>query len=524
MTLKPLGDSAWLVEFPRMAGLPALAQVRGLFEALRENRPAGVVDVVPAFDSLAVHFVGVDGGEIAEWLQRAEISDRVAVGRVVEIPVRYGGECGPDLDGFPDLSPDEVIALHSGATYTVAAIGFSPGFPYLTGLPEPLWLPRRATPRVSVAAGTVAVAGGQAGIYPHASPGGWHVLGRTPARLFDPAAVPPALLQCGDRVRFVPTDEWEPGGEIVPMELPRGGSIEVIEPGAMTTVQDLGRPGFEAQGVSPGGAVDRQALRLANLLVGNDEDAAGLEMCLTGPVLKFQVATTIAVAGATGRSRRIAAGATVDFSTLGDTVRAYLALAGGFEISQVLGSAATDLRGGFGGFAGRALRAGDWLETGLAGRIPGCGDWFVGRADGGSFTELRFLIGVQEPWFSAEARRRFREETFRVTVRSDRMGARLDGPPLALVEPREMVSQPVCCGSVQVPPDGQPIVLLAARQTMGGYPQIGHVISADLPKLARLRPGAEVRFREVTRAAARAEIVRIDRDFVKLRCALDLLR
>lgn len=524
MTIRPLGDSAWLVEFPGIVGPPALAQVRGLFEALQTDWPTGVVDVVPAFDSLAVHFVGVDGEEIVEWIQQAKISGHLPAGRVVEIPVCYGREFGPDLGAFPGLTWDEVIALHSGATYTVAAIGFSPGFPYLTGLPEPLWLPRRTTPRGNVAAGSVAVAGGQAGIYPQASPGGWHVLGRTAERLFDPAVVPPALLQCGDRVRFVPTDAWEPAAERVAADTLRGGCIEVIEPGALTTVQDLGRAGFEAQGVSPGGAVDRQALRLANLLVGNDEGAAALEMCLTGPVLKFHEARTIAVAVVTGRSRFVAAGETVDFSALGGAPRACLAVAGGLEIAQVLGSAATDLRGGFGGYGVRALRAGDWLETGGAGEVPECGDWFVGREEGGAFTELRFISGVQEPWFSREARQQFREEIFRVTPRSDRMGARLMGPPLALEEPREMVSQPVCCGSVQVPPDGQPIVLLAARQTMGGYPQIGHVISADLPKLVRLQPGGELRFREVTREAARAEIHRIERDFMKLQCALGLLR
>ncbi|MES2660337.1 MAG: 5-oxoprolinase subunit PxpB [Verrucomicrobiota bacterium] len=585
MTLKPLGDSAWLVEFPGLSGEAALARVTGLVEALKSGRPAGVLDVVPSFASVAVHFGESDGVEVRERIGSAKVTDQLPAGEEKRIPVCYGGECGPDLEEVAErvgVSTDEVIALHSGATYTVAAVGFSPGFPYLLGLPERLHVPRRATPRLAVSAGSVAIAGGQAGIYPFTSPGGWQVLGRAGVTLFDPWSARPSLLQPGDRVRFVQVEakggvkdgkdrspqrssEWEanesaheklgnpsmvghsppiladrpevdpclraffsqPLGESPPATKPTSSHwIEVIEPGGLTTVQDCGRPGYELSGVSPGGAADRHALRMANLLVGNDEGSAALELCVRGPALKFHGATTVALTAATGKSRRVGDGEIVDFSNLPDGVRAYLAVAGGIRVNPVLGSSATDLRAGFGGFEGRTLQAGDRLAVGDPGRVPRCGDWHVGRAENSkaSEIELRFLPGVQADWFSTDALKRFRETTYQLTPNSDRMGARLAGEPLELAELREMVSQPVACGSVQVPPDGQPIILLAERQTIGGYPQIGHVISVDLPKLARAWPGTFLKFREVTLEEAWELRRREERDFKWLRTGLELLK
>jgi KipI family sensor histidine kinase inhibitor len=528
MTLKPLGDCAWLVEFPGLTGQAALARVMGLADALETNRPAGVLDVVASFDSLAVHFEGGDGLDVLDWIRSAAPVDRLPLGEEIAIPVCYGGEHGPDLEEVAEktgLSPEEVVGLHAGTVYTVAAVGFSPGFPYLLGLPERLHLPRRATPRLVVPAGSVAVAGGQAGIYPFASPGGWHVLGRAAVDLFDASRERPALLRSGDRVRFVPVEALDTTRKIFPLAEPSGQRwIEVIQPGALTTVQDLGRPGYESSGVSPGGAVDRQALRMANLLVGNPQGAAALELCVTGPILRFHAETVVALAGATGRPRRVAAGEIMDFTKLAGGVRACLAVAGGLRVPQVLGSMSTDLRAGFGGLHGRALRAGDRLDFGEPGQAPRDGDWHVGRPERVERIELRFIPGVQQHWFSKTARKRFQNEIYHLTPKSDRMGARLSGAELPLAELREMVSQPVACGSVQVPPDGQPIILLAERQTIGGYPQIGHVISVDLPKLARAWPGTQVVFREITRDEAVALRRRAEMDFKWLQTGLNLLK
>ncbi|MEX1048128.1 MAG: 5-oxoprolinase subunit PxpB [Akkermansiaceae bacterium] len=534
MTLKPLGDSAWLVEFLGNPGAGAVARVAALEAALAEDRPPGVRDVVPSFTSVAVHFDSEDGLGIREWIQAAMLAGGPASNgrapRVFEIPVAYGGESGPDLNELAaqvGLSAEEVVALHAGADYTVAALGFSPGFPYLSGLPERLRVPRRQTPRLVVPAGSVAVAGGQVGIYPFATPGGWHLLGRTAVKLFDPREAEPALLRVGDRLRFVPVESVEFEADSPELPVVTGGRwIEVIHPGGMTTVQDLGRPGHQACGVSPGGAVDRWSLRVANLLVGNDENTAALEICASGPVLKFHAEATLAFVSGAGRPRRVKRGETIDLSNLGNSVRACLAVAGGLQVERMLGSAATDPPAGFGGLGGRALVAGDRLEFGVAGRVPGGRDWHVGRVPAGrnAEIELRFLAGVQEPWFCKEARRRLREEVFRVTPQADRMGTRLSGDPLELENPRELVSQPVACGSVQVPPDGQPIVLMAGRQTIGGYPQIGHVISVDLPKLARAWPGTRVRFRELGWEEARERLMQERQDFAWLRTGLEILK
>jgi KipI family sensor histidine kinase inhibitor len=522
MTLKPLGDAAWLVEFP--TGTP-LARVLGMVAALAENRPPGVLDVVSSFASLAVHFGAVDGLEIRDWLETAmhQTHQEIPTGREIEIPVRYDGMDLAEVAAAVGIPVADVIALHSGAQYTVAAVGFSPGFPYLSGLPPRLGLPRRKTPRLAVPAGSVAIAGGQAGIYPYASPGGWHVLGRTGIALFDPAQARPALLRPGDRVKFQAVEGLD-FPDPKPWPAPSEGRIEVIHPGSLTTIQDLGRPGYEACGVSPGGAVDRQALRTANLAVGNDEGAAALEICLSGPRLKFHAETVVAFIDGRGAPRRVSAGEILDFSRVTQGPRAYLAIAGGFNAHRMLGSAATDLRAGFGGHAGRALQAGDWLDIGDAGPIPSPGNWHVGRGGRDPRIELRFLPGVQHDGFTEQARHRLRNQTYQLTPNSDRMGARLSGPRLDLQSPGEMLSQPVACGSVQVPPDGQPIILLAERQTIGGYPQIGHVISVDLPKLARAWPGSRIEFREVTWQEAQQLRMREPQNFARLRSGLELLK
>lgn len=531
MTLQALGDSAWLVEFPDLTGAGATSRVMALAAALASDRPRTVLDVVPSFDSLAVHFTGSDDGEIAEWIQAARPVELPTVGEAVEIPVKYGGDEGPDLESVAvqtGLSAAAVIELHSGAEYTVAAIGFSPGFPYLSGLPEGLRVPRLATPRTSVPSGSVAIANGQAGIYPFSSPGGWHLVGRTGFALFNPAWPQPAALKPGDRVRFVPVSSL-PTAKPEPLAQDAFASdrwLEVIDPGTLTTVQDLGRPGHEISGVSPGGAVALDSLRLANLLVGNSANAAVLEFTLRGPVLRFHHDAVVAVATTTGKPRRVAAGDTLDFSQFGGALRACFAVDGGISVPQVLASRSTDLQAGFGGFHGRPLRAGDRLAIGTGCRIPRGDDWHVGMAAFGRILEieLRFLRGVQQNWFSEAANRYFREQVFQLSPRSDRMGSRLEGPALELLVPRLMVSQPVACGSIQVPPDGQPIILMAARQTIGGYPQIGHVISADLPLLARAWPGTRIRFREVSLPEAQRLKSRRVRDFEKLRTGLELLK
>ncbi|MCU0752691.1 MAG: 5-oxoprolinase subunit PxpB [Akkermansiaceae bacterium] len=513
MAWSALGDRAWLFKAVGKDPRERLARVLELAGRLTEQRIPAVHDIVTSFETLAVHFDPAAGGRVLRWLQSIPPptgGESPAAGRLIEVPVEYGGACGPDLAAAAatlGMAAEELIRLHGAAQYTVAALGFSPGFPYLTGLPQRLELPRRATPR-PVAAGSVAIAGAQAGIYPSASQGGWHVIGRTPLRLFDPDSPAPSLLQAGDRVRFI-RGRCEEFSAVRPAPF-AAGAIEVLDAGGLDTVQDAGRPGWQHLGVSPGGAADPVMAAVVNRLVGNPDDAAVLECAMRGPRLRCHQAARVAWLGwgddRAGRPVELHAGAEIDLRGRTRALRGYLAVAGGIDVPRVLGSRATDLRAGFGGFHGRVLRSGDHLPVGRPREGPHAGDWRViwpRPTPPDSLLELRFLTGVQHAWFPGKTHRALRESIYQISPMSDRMGARLDGAALECDEPAGLISQPVVAGSVQVPPDGRPIVLMAERQTIGGYPQIAHVISADLPILARAWPGSRLRFREVTLDEAR---------------------
>jgi KipI family sensor histidine kinase inhibitor len=487
-----------------------------------------IVDVVSSFETIAVHFHPADGGKVLKHLTSLQLDDsdgrRSFQARTVVIPVAYGGTDLRALADAKEISEAEAVALHCGTEYTVAAIGFSPGFPYLLGLNPQLYQPRHHSPR-KVPAGAVAIAGNQAGIYPFASQGGWHVIGRTNAALFDPDREHPSLLQPGDKVRFVEAPEFREA-ENTPKELETvTDGIQVIEPGVLSSIQDHGRWGYQHLGVSPGGAADPVLATIANRLVGNPDDAAVIECTMIGPVLSFDIDTVVSWVGwagvSSGRPHVVKSGDRIDLRNRMSHLRGYIAVAGGIEVPKILGSRAADLRAVLGGHKGRALQAGDVLSIGKTDTAPFSEKWHVAWPQpDGRVIEIRYLCGIQADWFTGESRRMFREKPYAISSTSDRTGTRLQGAKLDLREPREMVSQPVVCGSVQVPPDGQPIVLMSERQTIGGYPQIGHVISADIPKLARAWPGTQVYFREVSLDEARHAWDELQRELAILNVGL----
>jgi KipI family sensor histidine kinase inhibitor len=534
MELIPLGDCAVLVRVKAKTAVAALDEVTQLCRALKAAALTGITDIVPAFTTITVHYdpakVVVKSGAplaaVMAWINTVPPAPKAqrAKPRSVVLPVCYGGDAGPDIAAVAThtkLPESEVIRVHSKGSYRVAAVGFSPGFPYLLGLAPRLATPRRSTPRVAVPAGSVGIGGNQTGVYPIATPGGWMLIGRTPTRLFRPEnETEPTLLSAGDEVTFKPVTEQqaeqlaEKPVAVAESKTPKSRAVlEVIKPGMLTTVQDLGRPGRQHWGIPAGGAMDRQAARVANLLLGNDENAPLLEMTLAGPQLEFLRDTWIAVTGADirgvagWRPVRVEAGQVVSFAEVIRGARAYIAVAGGLEIARVLGGAGTLLRAGVGGWNGRALLAGDRLGAG-GGAMETTGNWSASAefsaATGGDLI-VRFTRGPQWDWFAAASRRTFLGKPFKVTATSDRMGIRLDGAGLRLEnEARELASEGVGFGSVQVPPDGKPIVLMADRQTIGGYPKIGHVIAVDLPRLAQARAGNLVRFQEISVEEAQA--------------------
>jgi antagonist of KipI len=276
--------------------------------------------------------------------------------------------------------------------------------------------------------------------------------------------------------------------------------------------------------------MDRRSARVANLLVGNTEDAPLLEAALVGPELKFLRDTWIAVTGATvdgvesWRPVKVKNGQTVSLARLERGARVYLAVAGGFEIARVLGGSGTLVRAGIGGLGGRALQAGDRLAAGATSMTDTAPGWSAAMEFRIPWTEevtVRFVRGLQWEWFSAASRQAFATKPFLVSSRSDRMGLRTEGTVLKLKEPRELVSEGVGFGSVQVPPDGHPIVLLADRQTLGGYPKIAHVIAFDLPLLVQARTGAKLSFVEISLAEAQELYLKEERAVAMFRSAVE---
>jgi antagonist of KipI len=518
-----VGDTAVAVHVPGATAAETLGRVRSVAAAIEAAGIPGVTDVVGspgrvtvAYDPTVIDDVDRFRADVAAAVTAASDACRGAVA-LHEIPVAYDGPDLHEVCGAHGIDRQQFVAAHTEPEYLVEAIGFLPGFGYLSGLSAKLATPRRATPRRLVPAGAVGIGGGQTGVYPFSSPGGWNLVGHSSAVLFDVCRPRPALLAVGDRVRFVAAD-LPPAAE---PETPAAAvavadaAIAVIQPGLFTTIQDLGRPGHRAAGVPLSGAADPVSLRLANLLVGNPPGAAAIECTLLGPTLRFEPETIVAVVGAEfpgfppGVATRVPAGTELVLGHATRGCRGYLAVAGGIEGEPVLGSRSTLVVAGIGGLAGRPLRAGDRLAVGMpaARRMGGVtAEPRSGRPElpaRGRPCPLRIIPGEHAAAIQAGAWAR----TFRTSSRSDRMGVRLEGEPLAgAAAGGSATSVAVFPGTVQVPPDGQPIVLLADAQTIGGYPVLGQVIAADLPLAAQLRPGDDVRFLPVAVDEARAAL------------------
>jgi antagonist of KipI len=316
--------------------------------------------------------------------------------------------------------------------------------------------------------------------------------------------------------------------------------IEVLKPGLMTTVQDLGRPGQRAIGVPVGGALDTFSLRAANALVGNPDEAAALEFTLTGPCLRFAHDVVIAICGGRfevevnqlalpmWRPLRLGAGSELRIGRVQRGARGYLAFAGGLDVPSVLGGRGCLPGSGFPALAGRALQEGDRLRLrgmSLAGRSWPRADigvrmarWWANPAP---VLELdqpaeALLLPGRDTLVDIDP---LQDSAWRVSARSNRMGLRLEGPALELAEPAPGLSEPVVPGTLQLPPEGGPILLMADAQTVGGYPRIGHVARADLPRLAQLAPGETLRFLPASPETAIDRLRQMERHLQKLRVA-----
>jgi antagonist of KipI len=293
--------------------------------------------------------------------------------------------------------------------------------------------------------------------------------------------------------------------------------IEVLQAGLLTSVQDLGRDGYGPLGVSRSGAADPVALRLGNRLLANPPGAAALEMTLLGGTFVFHTDTAIVLSGAdfgatldgaplpTWLERSVRAGQSLRVGATRQGARSYLCVRGGIDVPLLLGSACTHLLSGTGGFEGRALRPGDRVKVHAADAAgprrrldPRFAELLAPRRT------LRITWGLQRDWFPASAQHALLANAYRATEECNRMGLRLAGAALELLAPRELVTEGVPLGAVQIPPSGQPIILFVEQQTTGGYPKIANVIAADLASVGQLRPRDEIRFELVEPDEARA--------------------
>jgi len=285
-------------------------------------------------------------------------------------------------------------------------------------------------------------------------------------------------------------------------------TIKVIKPGLLSSFQDTGRHGFQHWGVPVSGVMDEAAHELCNLLVGNPRSFTTLEMTLQGPTLQFQAKTLIALAGADlgatingeplkpGTALIVAANSVLAFGKRTHGARSYLAVAGGFLLPSVMNSNSTNTRGGFGGLRGRALQVGDLIPicSSFANPPRLARTFDATRSEHDSERPIRVMAGREWTYFSEQSQQDFLSCTYTLSGDSDRMGYRLAGAALTLSTPCELLSESVAFGTVQVPPSGQPLVLMADRQTTGGYPRIAQVASVDLPRLAQMLPGDALRF------------------------------
>jgi antagonist of KipI len=289
--------------------------------------------------------------------------------------------------------------------------------------------------------------------------------------------------------------------------------VNVLKPGLLTTVQDLGRYGYQQQGIIVSGAMDTLSMRLANLLVGNSDNEPVLEITMIGPTLTFSVDTIIAVCGGNlsptinkqpislNKPILVKKGDCLEFGKIVTGCRSYISFFGGIQVEPVLASKSTCLSAGFGGFQGRPLRKGDVLPVNSSSKLEDKLRWklsnhFISNLFPSS--AIRFIKGRQYDLFRKECINKFVTDSFTLTKDANRMGYRLEGPMLNLNIQQEILTEGVTFGSVQVPSNGQPIILMADRQTTGGYPKIAQVISIDLPRLAQLKPGDTIQFAEVS--------------------------
>jgi len=496
-----MGELAALVETDDPAGYAA-----AVAHAVESGALHDVIDIVPAAATVLVRFpdsTGVDLDVLSALEPRHRDLDDPHL--TLDVPVQYDGGDLDSLLAETRLTRDEVVDIHSGAVYRVDFCGFAPGFGYLSGVDSRLHVPRLPSPRPRVPRGSVALAAGYTAVYPGSSPGGWRLIGRTNLALFDPHRDPAALLRPGMSVRFHPVDRLpEETRNSPPASAIGTPAWEVLDPGPLTLIQDLGRPGHGAIAVGGSGAFDREAHRLANRLVGNAEGSAALEVIGGGLAMRALRTATVAVLGAGAHALvdslpisanapvTVRAGQTLHLLPPLSGLRSIIALRGGVVAQEALGSASYDTLAGLGP---AALAAGHILSVGVEADALAVDHVPVEAA--ADVITLSVAPGPRANWFTTASWEVLLSSTFIVSPRSDRIGVRLEGPAIRrtdAAEGRELPPEGMVRGAIQVPPGGEPVILGPDHPVTGGYPVIAVVADAAVDRLAQATPGTKVRF------------------------------
>ncbi|WP_152189487.1 5-oxoprolinase subunit B/C family protein [Georgenia satyanarayanai] len=505
--VRPVGERALLV------GCADLAEVLGLHAALTAAPLPGQAEVLAAARTVLVRATDRAARDrLAPVLRDLPAPPAPPpAGEVVVLDTVYDGADLTFVAEHTGLSVEGVVAAHSGEEWTAAFGGFAPGFAYLVG-PTTLAVPRRASPRTAVPAGSVALAGTFSAVYPRSSPGGWQLLGHTDAPVWDLDRQPPALLRPGDRVRFRPVRERVTVRRSRPparAAAAPGPALTVLATGAQSLLEDLGRSGMLDLGVSPSGAADRGSARQANRLVGNDRAAAVVETVLGGLELRATGHHVLAVSGApvpltllhdgeelahppTDAPFLLPDGHVLRLGHPAVGLRAYVAVRGGITVPPVLGSRSTDLLSGTGPpplAPGTVLPVGPPPATAVGQPEPG-------RVGAPGVLRVGVVLGPRADRVTPESLERLLSQEWTVSDRSNRVGLRLDGVPLQRADDSELPSEGTVAGAVQLPSDGRPVVFLADHPVTGGYPVLAVVREADRDVLAQARPGDRLVFRD----------------------------
>jgi KipI family sensor histidine kinase inhibitor len=518
MRFLPVNLDALIVE------LKSLEQTMALTDALQHVIPHwNIEEIIPAARTILIRYnpIVTDANTLAKHIAQLDIAEHVMQsGELIIIPVRYNGEDLSQVAEYLGITVSEVIARHTNNEYQVAFCGFAPGFAYMVAKNAELNVPRRQSPRVRIPAGSVALAGEFSSVYPQASPGGWQLIGTTDTAVWDLNRDQPALLKPGNRVNFIDASKsskkyYLPAAKKANKSISQQQDIKILATGLQTLIQDKGRIGQAALGISESGAMDKGALHSSNRILGNPINEAVLEITQGGFKAQINRSMLVAVTGAECEiSITTSAGEmyhaamyqpiqleTGDIISLGSAkcgVRSYFAVRGGFQLSPILTSCSYDTLAQVGPSPlnvgqtlaikhNQNLNAVSLMET-PAMRYPTCDDVIV----------LDIVLGPRTDWFTKQAIELLSSQLWQVTPASNRIGLRLSGDiALSRDKQQELPSEGTCVGAIQIPANGQPVLFLNDHPLTGGYPVIGAVCNYHLDLAGQIPVNARIKFNPI---------------------------